>query len=213
VGAELSSRIDFVILFSQLNHLGNIKMEIRKMAGTPTNKVDKYELNQEGALMMIQIKHKGLEETISGTPEQVYLFLKKFFEDLLPSFEIAEKLTLHSDLETLTKESKNLIAFAGEGPYVLVPRSKLTDNEMLALLLLANHLGRKLGKTKTDGLSKEELQAKLGKDAKITGTRLGELVKSEVAIKTVDEKFRITTFGLVQMQKDILPRIRAKTVK
>jgi hypothetical protein len=181
------------------------------MAATPTDKANKDELSQESSLLTIQIKHKGLEETISGTPEHVYLFLKRFFEDLLPSFEIAEKLTLYSDLETLTRESQNLIAFAEEGPYVLVPRSKLTDNEMLALLLLANHLGQKLGKTKTDGLSKEELQAKLGKDAKITGTRLGELVKSEIASKTVDEKFKITTFGLVQMQKDILPRIKTKT--
>jgi hypothetical protein len=186
-------------------------MENRKMASTPTDKATKDELNQERSLLTIKIKHRGLEETISGTPEQVYLFLKKFFEDLLPSFEIAEKLTLYSDLETLTRESQNLIAFAEEGPYVLVPRSKLTDNEMLALLLLANHLGQKLGKTKTDGVSKEELQAKLGKDAKITGTRLGELVKSEIATKTVDEKFKITTFGLVQMQKDILPRIKTKT--
>jgi hypothetical protein len=30
-------------------------------------------------------------------------------------------------------------------------------------------------------------------------------------MKTADEKFRITTFGVAQMQKEILPRIRAKT--
>lgn len=41
-------------------------------------------------------------------------------------------------------------------------------------------------------------------------TRLGELIKSEMAIKTVDENYKITTFGLVQMHKEILPRIRAK---
>jgi hypothetical protein len=51
---------------------------------------------------------------------------------------------------------------------------------------------------------------KLGKDSKITSTRLGELVKSEVAAKTADEKYKITTFGIVQMQKEMLPRIKAK---
>ena len=59
--------------------------------------------------------------------------------------------------------------------------------------------------------SKEELQTKLGKDAKITSTRLGELVKNEMALRTVDEKYKMTTFGLVQMQKDVLPKIRSKT--
>ncbi len=161
--------------------------------------------------MTVQIKYKDLEKTISGTPEQVFLLLNRLFENLLPSFVIAQKLTLDADLQTLARESQNLIAFSQEGPCVLAPRNKLTDNETLALLLLANHLGQKLGKTKTDGLSKEELQTKLGKDAKITSTRLGELLKSEIAMKTLDEKYKMTTFGLVQMQKEILPRIRAKT--
>jgi hypothetical protein len=29
-------------------------------------------------------------------------------------------------------------------------------------------------------------------------------------VRTIDEKYKMTTFGLVQMQKDILPKIRAK---
>jgi len=181
------------------------------MGATPVPGLDRDKSNQERDLLEVRIKRGEIEETISGTPEQVYLLLARFFENLLPTFETAERLTLYSDLETLVKESQNIIAFAEEGTYVLVPRNKLTDNEMLALLLLANHLGQKLGKTRTD-LSKEELQAKLGKDAKITSTRLGELIKSEIALKTPDEKYKITTFGLVQMLKDILPKIKAKTL-
>jgi hypothetical protein len=64
--------------------------------------------------------------------------------------------------------------------------------------------------TASDALSKEELQAKLGKSGKITSTRLGELVKSDVVMKTADEKFRITTFGVAQMQKEIIPKIKVK---
>ena len=72
-------------------------------------------------------------------------------------------------------------------------------------------MGRKLGMIDSDAISKEELQAKLGKSGKITSTRLGELVKNDVITKTADEKFRITTFGVVQMQKEALPKIKAKT--
>ena len=73
-------------------------------------------------------------------------------------------------------------------------------------------MGRKLGMIDSDAISKEELQVKLGKSSKITSTRLGELVKSDLVMKTADEKFRITTFGVVQMQKEILPRIKAKII-
>jgi hypothetical protein len=57
---------------------------------------------------------------------------------------------------------------------------------------------------------KEELQAKLGKSGKITSTRLGELVKNDLVARTGDDKFKITTFGVVQAQKEILPKVKAK---
>jgi len=62
-----------------------------------------------------------------------------------------------------------------------------------------------------DSFSKEELQFKLGKTGKITSTRLGELVKNEYAVKTADDRFKITTFGITQTQKEILPKVKAKT--
>jgi predicted transcriptional regulator len=62
----------------------------------------------------------------------------------------------------------------------------------------------------SDCVSKEELQAKLGKSGKIASTRLGELVKGDMVVKTGDDRYRITTFGVVQMQKDVIPKIRAK---
>jgi len=113
-------------------------------------------------------------------------------------------------LQKLAKDCEGIITFAKEGPFLLVPRNKLTDNETLSLLLLAGYLAHQLGNAETDAVSKEELQGKLGKDAKIASTRLGELVKNQTATKTSEEKYEITTFGLLQMQKDIIPRIKTK---
>lgn len=167
-------------------------------------------MTEEPRRMMVNIKYKDVEKTVTGNPEEVWLLLNKFFADLLPAFETAKKLALNVDLQTLVNDSERIIALAQEGPYILVARNKLTDNETLVLLLLASFLGHRLGKLQSDGLSKEELQAKLGKDAKITSTRLGELVKNETVTKTHDDKYKITTFGLVQIQKEILPRIKAR---
>jgi hypothetical protein len=57
------------------------------------------------------------------------------------------------------------------------------------------------------------LQVKLEKTGKITSTRLGELAKNGVVQKTGDEKFRITVYGVVQTQKNILPKIKQKTTR
>jgi hypothetical protein len=167
-------------------------------------------LTEQPEKVVVNIKYKGLEKTFSASPEEAWVLIGRFFSEFLPSFEIANKLLLSVDLQQLAKDCEGLIAFSQEGANLLVSKSKLTDNETLLLLLLAGYLGHKLGLMESNVLSKEELQAKLGKSGKITSTRLGELVKSDVVAKTVDEKFRVTTFGVVQMQKDVLPKIRAK---
>jgi hypothetical protein len=167
-------------------------------------------LTEKPAKVEVHIKYKDLEKTFSAPLEEAWLLLNKFFSEFLPAFEIADKLRLSVDLQGLAKDCESLIAFSEEGANLLVPKSKLTDNETLALWLLAAYLGHKLGMINSDALSKEELQAKLGKSGKITSTRLGELVKSDLVTKTADDRFRISTFGVVQMQKDILPKIKSK---
>ena len=168
-------------------------------------------MTHEPSHITVHVKHDNSEETFSGTPEQVWLLLERFFRQFLPSFEIAKRVSLQVDLQSITRDCEKVIGLADEGPYILVPRSKLTDNETLALLLLANYIGHRMGKIESEGLSKEELQSRLGKDAKITSTRLGELLKNEMVARTAEEKYKITTFGLVQMQKDILPKVKSKT--
>jgi hypothetical protein len=167
-------------------------------------------LTEKPEKVAVQIKYKDIEKTFSATPEATWFLLSKFFNEFLPSLEIANKLRLNVDLQKLAKDCEGLIAFSQEGTNLLVLRSKLTDNETLSLWLLASYLGHKLCIIENDALSKEELQKKLGKSGKITSTRLGELVKSDVVAKTADEKFRITTFGVAQMQKEALPKIKAK---
>jgi hypothetical protein len=86
----------------------------------------------------------------------------------------------------------------------------LTDNEALLVWPVAYYLGHELRFVGGDSLSKEELQMNVGKSGKITSTRLGELVKNDFAAKTADEKFRITAFGVMQVQKEVIPRIKTK---
>jgi hypothetical protein len=162
--------------------------------------------------LTVHIKYKDVEEVFSGSVEQVWLGLSKFFSEFVPTFEVAAELVLSVDLEKLARDCVGLFAFSAEGANVLVPRNKLTDNESLGLLLLAGYVGFKLGKLESDAVSKEELQVKVGKAAKVVSTRLGELVKSGMVVKSVDEKYKITTFGITQMQREVLPKIKAKTV-
>ena len=164
----------------------------------------------EARQVTVHVKYGDVEQTFSGSVEDVWLSLNRFFGEFIPAFEVAKRLVLRVDLQGLVKACEGLIAFSKEGANLLVSKDRLTDNEALLLWLLAGYVGYSLGLVGSDCVSKEELQAKLGKSGKIASTRLGELVKSDMVAKVADDKYRITTFGVVQMQKDVIPKIRAK---
>ena len=167
-------------------------------------------MNSGETKLTVHVKFGDVEKTFSGSLEEVWLSLNRFFGEFIPSFNVARKLALSVDLQKLAEECEGLIAFSKEGVNLMVSKGKLTDNEALLLWLLAYYVGFQLGLVDGDAVSKEELQAKLGKSGKITSTRLGELVKSGMVAKTADDRYRITTFGVVQMQKEVIPKIKAK---
>jgi len=160
----------------------------------------------------VHIKYRDTEQTFTGNVNHVWVSVNRFFSETIPAFEVARKALLTVDLEKLIDDSKNIIAVAPEGPSLLVSKQKLTDSETLALHLLATYIGNKLGLLNEDSLSKEGLQAKLGKSAKITSTRLGELCREGLATKTEEGSYKITTIGIRCLQ-EALPKIREKGSK
>ena len=158
----------------------------------------------------VQIKYKNSEKKFIAPLEEAWLLLRQFFNEFIPSFEIANRLLLTIDLQQLARDCEGLIAFSKDGPSIMASNARLTDNETLLIWLLASHLGSELGILANETTSKDDLRFRLGKSSKIVSTRLGELVKNGSIVKTEGEEFRISTFGIVQMQKEVLPKIRAK---
>ena len=167
-------------------------------------------MSGEAARLTVHVKYGEVEKTFSGSVEDVWVAVNRFFSEFIPAFTLSKALVLTVDLQRLVEDCRGLIGFADNMPYLLVSKEKLTDNETLALHLLAAYLGYRLGMLKSDVLTREELQTKLGKNPKITSTRLGELVKGEIAEKTSEGGYRITGFGVAQMQREWLPKIKAK---
>jgi hypothetical protein len=168
------------------------------------------ELSNRPEKIEVQIKYKEIEQQFSASPQETWLLLNQFFKEFIPSFEIAQKLSLNVDVQKLANDINGIVVFSDYGISLLVPKNKLTDNEILLVWLAAYFLGYKLNLVDSGSLSKNDLQFKLGKSGKITSTRLGELVKNGFASKTADEKFSITTFGVLHVQNEFLPRIKSK---
>lgn len=153
--------------------------------------------------VIVTIKYQGAEQTFTGDVNDVWVSVNKFFGEMIPTFDLARKVTLTVDLAKLIEDFKEVIAISPEGPELLIPKDKLTDSEVLQFYLLAAYIGYRLGKRTTEVMTKEELQTKLGKSMKITATRLGELVKQGTVVKTEEGAFKIATIGVKKLQEEL----------
>ena len=157
----------------------------------------------------VHVKYGQIEQTFAGNVNDVWVSLNKFFGEMVPAFDIARKVTLTVDLAKLVEDSKDVVAITSEGPELLLPKEKLTDRENLQLYLLAAYIGFKLGKLPREEMTKEQLAVKLGKSMKITTTRLGELTKDGIIIKTNEANYKITTIGIKRLQNITLSKLVA----
>jgi hypothetical protein len=157
----------------------------------------------EVGLVTVHVKYGGVEQTFTGNVNDVWVSVNKFFSELIPTFDVAQKVTLTVDLAKVIEDFKDVIAIAPEGPEVLLPKEKLTDSEILQFYLLATYVAYRLGNRSTDAMTKEELQVKLGKNMKITATRLGELVKQGNVVKDAEGNYRVATVAIKRLQEEL----------
>ena len=157
----------------------------------------------EASLVTVHVKYGDVEQTFTGNINDVWVSVNKFFGELVPAFDVARKVMLTVDLPGLIEDAKGVIAIAPEGPEILVPKEKLTDIETLQLYLLAAYIGYRMGKQLTDAMTKEELQAKLGKASKTTSARLSELVKEGNVVKTEEGNYRLATVAIKKLQDEL----------
>ncbi len=163
----------------------------------------KINLTESERKVTVNIKYGGIEQTLTGDVNDVWINVNRFFGETIPTFDLAHKVMLTVDLAKLIEDFKDVVALAPEGPELLIPKDKLTDSEVLQFYLLAAYVAFRLGKRLTEAMTKEELQSRLGKSMKITATRLGELVKQGTVVKTDDGTFRIATIGIKKLQEEL----------
>lgn len=160
--------------------------------------------------VIIKIKYKHIEKTITASPEETWRFLRGFFKEFIPSYKIAEKLTINVDIQKIAKECEGLIVYLSDQPIILKPNKKLTDTETILLWLLAYYLGNEINIIESKSISTDFFQSKLKKSRKIIITRLNELAKNNMIKKISASDYALTYLGISLMQKEILSKIKLK---
>jgi len=126
--------------------------------------------------------------------------IKKLLKELLIDRE--------ERIRRLIKRAKGIIGIersTGE-PTILVPRSKLTDREMIALYILGAYFSYELGLRDSPSVSRSELSSKLGLKPTVISARTSELKREKVIKSNKRGEYEILVTGI----EDLLDSIRDK---
>ena len=121
--------------------------------------------------------------------------------------KILERLLVDREqkLETLVTKAENIVRIdrkSGE-PVIVVPRSELTDRQLIGAYMIGKYFSNELGLVKTATVTTRELAEKLPLDLKVASARLSEL-KKEAIVKSISRgEYKIVFQGIEILLDDI----------
>ncbi|RLI34167.1 hypothetical protein DRO53_04250 [Candidatus Bathyarchaeota archaeon] len=152
---------------------------------------------------------------VEGSIDEVLRALISFLEKVYPSLEMARRLTLTVELESLLESLEGILAFTPEGPVILIPKEKLEKElsirELILLHLVKAYVGFKLGRLERDSLSVDELLKATGGKVGAVAGRLSEMVSDDYIERLGRAEYRITTYGLKHFLEAVLPKVKSLT--
>ena len=162
----------------------------------------------EESKLEVTLKYKDVQVNFSGQPDDAVKFFLRFIGRVLPGLDLVTELTLTVDLENLLNGLKGLVAFAPEGPIVIVPKEKLGgERNIIVLNLVKIYVAFKTGRLEKDSLSTSEIKSLTGSKMGTVGARLSELTSLGWVERIGRGEYRLTTLGLKSFLEEILPKI------
>ena len=158
----------------------------------------------------VTIRYGNVEKTITGSPEIVAKETLAFLTSLIPQLQLASRLALSIDLNTLAKAVERIMAVTPEGVVLIVSPDALTDRELILLHLAKAGLSHLLGKSDKDTLQASELLLLTKRSSGTVAGRLSELCGENLAERKGKGEYRATTLGMHVFQEQILPKLKMK---
>jgi len=167
-------------------------------------------VESEEELLELFVRYKDVELKFKGKPDDVIRSFLRFIQEILPTYDLASKLTLTVDLEDLLKNVEGIIAFTPEGPVVTVPKERLRgEKDAILLHLVKTYIGYKTGRLGKNSLATSEITSLTGGKSSTIAARLSELVSSGWVERIGRGEYKITTLGIRNFIDEVLPKIES----
>ena len=154
--------------------------------------------------VVVKVSYKDMEYVVEGDPEDVIRNIIKWLEGVIPTLDIAERLTVDVDYVKLSDILSKYKMVSRDGDIIYredVPRKLSLSNKIL-LTLGTTKLLYNLGKRSIEGIYLHELSKNIGASSKTVSSRLSELYSSGYVDKDRTDEgilYKITIKGLLRI--------------
>ena len=168
------------------------------------------EVASVGYPLEVIIRYGTLERRVSGPPEQVARDALAFLNSVIPELELASRLALSVEINSLAKACEGVLAVTPEGVVIIAPVDMLADRELLLLHLAKARIAQMLGKSETELMQSADLVSATKKSAGTVAGRLSELCGENLAERKGKGEYRATTLGLHVFSEEVLPKLKPR---
>jgi hypothetical protein len=154
----------------------------------------------EAIQIRVQIDVNGMRYEASGSVQEIVPQILQFLSQAVPAYDLARKLVYLPDLADLADQVSEIAKMTNTGQLVLVRNGLSAERAILVVLFMA-HMAGKIGKRDGDSLSIEEIATGVGRAAKTIRNVLVILQKNEIIDRADRGKYRITSKGLLDLEK------------
>lgn len=156
----------------------------------------------------VTLRYGEIEKTISGNSDEVLRELITFLSEVLPTFQLASKLSLTVDIDELLTSLVGVMAVTPEGVVVTAATDKLTDKEIMLLHLLKMKVAYLTGKAPSETLRSSDLVVFSNRTPGTVAGRLSELCAENLVQRIGKGEYRITTLGIQRFSEDVLTKLK-----
>jgi hypothetical protein len=129
---------------------------------------------------------------------------------VIPELELASRLALSIEINSLAKACEGVLAVTPEGVVIIAPVDMLADRELLLLHLAKARIAQMLGKSETELMQSADLVSATKKSAGTVAGRLSELCGENLAERKGKGEYRATTLGLHVFSEEVLPKLKPR---
>ena len=148
----------------------------------------------ENPKLKLHFELDSLKVDLEGDPETVSREFLTQLSAILPSFEVARKLSFNPDLVKLSEGLVGLVEFVPGG--IILNRRDLSAEQAILICLLGVYIAYKMDRRDADSMSATALSKITGKALKTISNQVTLMVEEALVEKVGKGEYRIAPLGI-----------------